>query len=478
MMNKVKIILFVFSIIIFDCSNFLFLKVPEIIKIYPENTSINIFPDVKIKIFFSKEMDHRSCENAFELSYNNQKLDGDFSWDHNVLVFLPKQKLKSGYKYFISMKKIAKDSKGRQLKQNYLTDFVVGIKDVFPVVTDIEPRDSQIVLNDKTNIVILFSKEMNKKSVEDNFSITPGVEGVFSWLNAYKLKFTQISKMTYSTEYKIKINKGVLDIDNYEMQQDFISFFIFGTNFSKTILEGVYQYGDISQPVSLRFFSNNQQGVSKFSDLVFLYNNDLDFQSFKDNFSIAPNVEGSFEKTSDIEGYKIIFKPEKNFYQNTKYYINISQGVKDIYQMDIDSFNIYFVVNGGDSVAPEIISVIDSSNNLWQQGDINNFLIGPNDSFNLTVTFSPSYNAEMDIISVQNNISISRMAGTGDQNYSALIRSFSWNTDNTKLDMTVSLVSSNNYYKLIFNSSSDGIKDSNDNYIQKDIFYIFYISGD
>ena len=81
----------------------------------------------------------------------------------------------------------------------------------------------------------------------------------------------------------------------------------------------------------------------------------------------------------------------------------------------------------------------------------------------------------MDIVSVQENISIIQTAGSGESGKEGVISGFSWSGGNTSAVISLSHIGTNYYYKITFTGGEYGIKDENDNYLEEDKKYIFYI---
>lgn len=74
------------------------------------------------------------------------------------------------------------------------------------------PIDAQIRLE--------FSEPMDKKSVQDNFSIAPQVEGKFSWTGK-TLVFTPNKNLEYKTAYSVKLNQPAASLRGKTLQQNF-----------------------------------------------------------------------------------------------------------------------------------------------------------------------------------------------------------------------------------------------------------------
>ncbi|MFC1504749.1 Ig-like domain-containing protein [Spirochaetota bacterium] len=456
----------------FSCSNPFGLKIPLIISVEPEHEVNEVLPDSSIEIRFSREMDHVSVENAFSLTKSTVKMKGDFEWEDDVMTFTPHSHMSPGYTYYITVSRNAKSNNGTKIKSKHISSFTVGTKNIYPRITAISPANGCVINIDRPDIILTFDRDMDKDTVEESFSITPGVNGRYEWTSSKVLKFALLADISYYTEYQIKVGKEAACINGYKMEDDFNSFFRYGSALVIPSLLGIFRLGDAAFPISDRYFAYNETNVSKFTDLVFHFNTEMDRISVENGCSISPYIDGSYEKTNDVEGNKIIFRPDEELVQNTTYSITLSESIHDIYNVQIDKeYRIYFTVSGADSLPVQITNLIAYGNVYWQQNTLTNIT---NTSFPVDVFFKPAMGASMDISSVQENISIVRFAGIKGTNYAGTLSSFLWSAGDTVMSMNVSYIAAGNYYKLTFRGGEGGIKDTFGNYMEADVIYMFY----
>jgi len=87
------------------------------------------------------------------------------------------------------------------------------------VVTNSEkPTGTDVSVTSKIDFT--FNEAMNKASAENAFSISPQIEGTFSW-NNNKMIFTPTNSLAYGTEYAVTISTGAKDIVGNSMQQSY-----------------------------------------------------------------------------------------------------------------------------------------------------------------------------------------------------------------------------------------------------------------
>ncbi len=75
---------------------------------------------------------------------------------------------------------------------------------------NIQPDSNDIDIHKK--IVINFDEPMNTTSVESEFSISPTVNGTFSWTELEKLEFTPNSDLKYDKTYSIEVGENSKDL--------------------------------------------------------------------------------------------------------------------------------------------------------------------------------------------------------------------------------------------------------------------------
>ena len=106
----------------------------------------------------------------------------------------------------------------------YLNPVIPRVRKTPPEVVSYSPvwaeGDDAVLCN--APIVIEFNWDMNTESVENNFSITPAVEGDITWEDSYyKMIFKPKRAFETNTVYTVKIAKGVTHPANLAMENDF-----------------------------------------------------------------------------------------------------------------------------------------------------------------------------------------------------------------------------------------------------------------
>ncbi len=96
-----------------------------------------------------------------------------------------------------------------------------------------------------TDIVLEFNWDMDEESTIAAFSITPEVEGEFSFEDSqYRLRFTPFFPLEKSTLYTVKLDKSAKHPDNLSMEEDFIFQFTTKERNRLALLEGYPNEGN------------------------------------------------------------------------------------------------------------------------------------------------------------------------------------------------------------------------------------------
>jgi hypothetical protein len=97
-----------------------------------------------------------------------------------------------------------------------------------PSIVSIIPSDLSKDIAVTSNVLITFSKPMDRASAEGAFSLSDNlgkVNGNFSWVGE-TMTFNPSSNLAYSTTYHVKVTKSAMDTYGIQMKNDFNSSFI------------------------------------------------------------------------------------------------------------------------------------------------------------------------------------------------------------------------------------------------------------
>jgi hypothetical protein len=274
---------------------------PNIIAHSPSGD--NVTASTVITITFDEPMNKGSAEDAFIVV---PFVNGSYSWTGNTLIFTPDSDLEYGTIYYIYMEIGAKDEAGNALEQPYQFSFTTE-PDVYPpYIIGHSPSGDEVELN--TTITITFNEPMQNQSVEQAFSIAPNVSGAFTW-SGNLLIFIPV-ELANNTLYTVTIGTGAKDTTGNNLQMQY--------QFSFTTRRDPYP------PFVVDAWPTGED-IPIDSVIMVTFNESMDHSSVYSAFRINPYVPGSFS----WEGNTLVFTPNGNLAENTRYTITISKSIKD-----------------------------------------------------------------------------------------------------------------------------------------------------
>lgn len=178
-----------------------------------------------------------------------------------------------------------------------------------PLILSVNPQGNAVI-PDKSTIEIHFEQPMDQKSVQNNFKLIPHVNGIFSWDNdGTRVKF-YAGALDRDTVYMLRLDQGVTTKNGGVLHSPFE--YKFKTLGSIDIITALPQdpSADIPSDTEIRI----------------TFDQDVDHASAERNFTIKPNIIGSFE----WEGKTMIFKPSERLAISTKYRYKLVAGINSI----------------------------------------------------------------------------------------------------------------------------------------------------
>lgn len=283
-------------------------KNPVVEKIFPGNGE-RLAGNGEIKIYLSDPVEGSQIEFEFfpTISFSTW-LDRD----RKVVSIVPKDRLEPSAHYRLSvylaekredidtMEIIEEGEMVEVYKGSFQTEGIPGVASILPV-------GSQIAIDD--TVAVRFTKPMNKKSVEQNFTIEPVVRGEISWVDDYMLVFAP-EKLEYDTKYTVRIKADTLTAAGKKLGEEVLGHF---TTLGEVGVEKILP-------------GNGDHGVGVNTKIKLTLNQDVDRMTAQENFSISPPVRGK----SSWQGRTLVFSPDKPLDKNTKYRISLNAGIRSI----------------------------------------------------------------------------------------------------------------------------------------------------
>jgi len=508
----------VFILLIFTgCSLEIFSDFSVVSVSIPENGVIGTDTQ-EIEIVFSKSIDESSVETNTRIESDSS---GEVSLSYTVsgtrLCITPDEAWAPHERYWLIIAKEIKDTFGKTMGKGFYHPFQ-STQDLLPVsaVLLFPHIKDGIVTEETASFQIGFSGDVEKNSVERQFSPSPDVEGFFEWASDSSFSYHLTDALKKNSFYTLQISEDADDQDGFGIQsfrkefeyfpnQDFpqieavtaggTDIFRMAATATWTLEDGCYvaEYPEAEKDIVLRI---------DFSAAI-------DRTTFKENFEVSPFaewhelwidddiVEVSFDEDLRIdEYYEIIFKKSIEDVQGlslqNKYIINLrvngdySRYMKlyadyfdDLHIEDVELWlNAVKVISGVEAVsfeAPEennnegYAVVIDYNAGLIQQDDVPDIEV----RWNLELRFSsPAYTPEIEQLSLQDSLQFELVFGN--DTLPGSIFSFQWlDTNVCKVNMRD--IGAGNVYRFVLEGGNNGVVDELRNYMKEDIEYCFKV---
>lgn len=291
------------------------IPLPQLVSTYPKNQSVDFPVDNVISI----QLDSQTGPFVGWRVETNPSFPfvlDDFS-DPQKLEIIPDENLIQGQKYEVSVfrtPQIFNPTTEEVLEIDAEEEFAsfqfVTVK--APLISEMEPVGTTV--NPNTTVQMVFDVPMERQSVEENFSLTPTVEGTYSWSDDVTFIFTPNEPIAKDTQYTVTLTQGLRSA-------------------AGGILEGEVTYNfktaGAIQVLGL-YPANSTQGNNVDTSIHITFDQSIDQTSAQNNFSITPYIPGTFS----WQGSTMIFTPTQNLSYSTTYTYTLASGIRAIYGID------------------------------------------------------------------------------------------------------------------------------------------------
>jgi len=284
----------------------------------PADGAVNVSLDFIIGIDFNRAMNRDSAQEAFSIS---PSLNHSFSWQGGTLV-VRHSAFTPATTYNVEIDEEAEDSVGNLLGEDFEFSFTTTFSR--PRVTSTTPANGATGVIPNTQITIVFSNTMNRTTVRQAFSITPSVQGSFSWPEDSKVVFTPSAPLKEETTYVVQLTIVARDISDISLLPHTFSFTTAGR--------------EITSPTLISTSPNNNEvEISIDTDIKIRFSKAMDKASVEQGFSISPDVTGSFSWL----GNTFVFTPENPLEPDASYTVSVLN-VKDAQGLSIEDIEFSF----------------------------------------------------------------------------------------------------------------------------------------
>lgn len=180
-------------------------------------TGSNILTNQPISIEFLQDMDKASTEAAFSVLPG---VTGDLSWESPRKIVFSATNLTKNTQYTVKLAKSALAGDGSPLQEDFVFHFTtIGYVSVIKFTPG--NKASNITLDQR--VIVTFNQAIDHTSAQNKFSITPNINGNFSW-DGNSLSFSHDS-FSYNQNYTIKIDAGIKSISGLDSKDAFSASF-------------------------------------------------------------------------------------------------------------------------------------------------------------------------------------------------------------------------------------------------------------
>ena len=194
------------------------------------------FENSCVKVRFSSVPDFYTLVNSFCLTQDGVQLNGKLmiSPDNkNEIIFESDKTFDKNSVYKLLLSDTLEDKNGVSLKKDFYYFFTEKAENEKLYVTKITPGNESNVNDELENILIEFSKPIDKKTFKQSFSITPMVDYFVEFNEEDKLKVIFCEKLKKNEIYQVKISKKLKDTFCNNLEADFESCFSYAKNFEQ-----------------------------------------------------------------------------------------------------------------------------------------------------------------------------------------------------------------------------------------------------
>lgn len=332
----------------------------KIISSTPANGSIGITQDFYSEVEFNNAVNRTDIEENFIIT-GSDNITGSFLWlTDRRFRFIPGDPVTKAGRYVMELPRSVRDKDGNTMDSDFISEFYIGTDFTPPSVVSSDPPFTVGAAENITvtsDIVINFSKSMNRESVEKAFSITPDVSGFFVWsenipgVSYSKLTYRLVTEMVYGKLYTFTVGGSAYDISGNPLGTDYTVNFITGNDFTPPSVTRIYDPDFIPDPPDSIVYwdtSGVNENVSKNVRIAIQFSETMDRTSVENSFIITPSVAGNFEWIDDSN---LIFKPSSQLESEKNYQIYIDTGAKNINGLKLSSaYSVEIKTNNSDSL--------------------------------------------------------------------------------------------------------------------------------
>lgn len=394
-----KFIFLVFIILIYiSCKNsnisadkvfpFLGDDSPKVISAFPGMGDRNLPRNQTVSFLFNQPMNITSCIQSFSLS---PQVQGFFDFTDVSLKFTPSAQLNFG-SYTYNLTKNCESKSGTDLKDVFSASFTIGEATQagqFPEVTAVNVNTGSIaecnansgpkrnIISDVVNdacmgspninaIDIIFSKPMDRASVQNGIILSPSVPFNIQWLSDSRILLNPDTAFLARSRITVQLTGTIQDTNGVRLLSPLSSSFYVGTlNLVPTLTSIQLATGTLADclagtgtlaDILIATVTNACLGNSVSTPITIQFSRPMNRAQTLAGFSISPNITGTYLWTG---GDQILtFTPDSKLTFGVRYTITVNTIATSSDRVPFDQSTSYSFVAGGAITDAPIVQAV------------------------------------------------------------------------------------------------------------------------
>ncbi|MDR2865528.1 MAG: Ig-like domain-containing protein [Spirochaetaceae bacterium] len=297
--------------------------------------------DTPVSVEFETEMKQEELEKILSVLVDKADVEGELRWAGNTVYFYPLGGWEPGTVYTLKLEGTIYAKDGREDTASLAINFFALSSGAAPYIVHFSPYDGESVgVSPETGgkLHLVFSKEMDKRSVEDECSIDGVSDKQFNWISGSQLEISSAHQLNAWTTYKWTLGKNAKSIEGIPITKIYSAQWT--TDIDRILprvkrvypmlksrkLNDSYNWIDTGAPI--------ESGLGHEQGIGIEFTKDMDEKSAFSSVHIEPALSGRLESLSPKT---IIFIPDKNPETGKTYRLTVSGDAKDRFGLKINN---------------------------------------------------------------------------------------------------------------------------------------------
>jgi N-acetylmuramoyl-L-alanine amidase len=254
------------------------------------------------------------------------------------------------------------------------------VSNVPPTIASTEPEQNDSLYPGVENVVINFSRQMNKTSVESNLTITPTLTYTATWSNSDKTLTISTTNFAFTSQYEITIGGSALGKFGHPFDGDGNG--VGGDPFTLTVKTKV---ADILAPSVADVYPTPGSSNVEFKPVINVsFDELLKTSTISSRFKVVRNSTQT-NAAGLLKHYVVNGRSVLNFFittplvENEAYTIKVQAGMEDIFGNPTTSdYNVEFSAGNSNYFAQNVINNFENGITNWLQPGASPSTVGIN----------------------------------------------------------------------------------------------------